>query len=244
VGKYVSYEDSYKSLNEALVHGGIANDLQVNLDFVESEKMEGTDLAQRLGSLDGILVPGGFGIRGVEGMIRVIEHARSAKIPYFGICLGMQTAFIEFARNKAGLRGANSTEFDEDTPHRVIYKLRDLLGVEEMGGTMRLGSYPCRISSGSAASQAYGCSEIGERHRHRYEVNQEYLGRMVESGLLVSGLSPDGKFVEIIEIEDHPWYVGCQFHPEYRSKPLKPHPLFRDFISAAFEHRKKRDEAS
>jgi CTP synthase len=240
VGKYVTYEDSYKSLNEALIHGGLANDLKVNLEFIESEESQEGELKAALDQVDGLLVPGGFGVRGVEGMIRAIERARQAKIPFFGICLGMQTAVIEYARSAAGLEGAHSTEFDEEAAYKVIYKLRDLLGVEEMGGTMRLGAYPCRLSEDSFARSAYGRSEISERHRHRYEVNKEHLGRLVEAGLVVSGISPNGKFVEIVEIPDHPWFLGCQFHPEYRSKPLKPHPLFRDFIAACYQYRARR----
>jgi CTP synthase len=234
VGKYVSYEDSYKSLNEALVHGGIASNVRVRLKFIEAEEMGDDKLRAELEEVDAILVPGGFGIRGVGGMIEVVRYAREEKIPYLGICLGLQCAVIETARNLCGLEGADSTEFDEETPHRVIYKLRDLLGVDEMGGTMRLGAYPCELEPGSFAHQAYGTTSISERHRHRYEVNQEFLPQLEECGLMVTGVSPDRKFVEIVEYRDHPWFLACQFHPEYKSRPLDPHPLFRDFVAAAY----------
>ena len=240
VGKYVAFEDSYKSLNEALCHGGIANDVKVNLHWIEAEEVANGRLFEDLSAVDGILVPGGFGIRGVAGMIEAIRHARDNHIPFFGICLGMQCAVIEYARNACGLQGADSTEFNDSTSCKVIYKLRDLLGVDEMGGTMRLGQYPCRLSPGSFAHRAYGRDEISERHRHRYEVNQEHLGRLIEGGLKVTGLSPDGKFVEIVEYQDSPWFLACQFHPEFKSKPLEPHPLFRAFISAAAQYRPRR----
>jgi CTP synthase len=189
-------------------------------------------------SSDAILVPGGFGRRGVEGMLKAIRYAREKKVPFFGICLGLQTAVIEYARNVAGLDGANSTEFDEDPKHKVIFKLRDLIGVEALGGTMRLGKYPCELMAGSFAARAYGESAISERHRHRYEVNQEYLPALRDAGLSFTGMSPDRKFVEIIEIHaDHPWFLGCQFHPELKSKPFACHPLFKDFIRAARAHR-------
>jgi CTP synthase len=237
VGKYVSYEDSYKSLTEALLHGGVASNLQVNLKWIESEEMVTEKLETELSGVDGILIPGGFGIRGVAGMIEAVRFARTNKVPYLGICLGLQCAVIEAARNLAGLEGADSTEFDESTPHRVIYKLRDLLGVEEMGGTMRLGAYPTELAKSSFARSAYGRANISERHRHRYEVNQEYLPQLKEAGLRVTGLSPDGKFVEIVEYADHPWFLACQFHPEYKSRPLAPHPLFRDFVAASYRNR-------
>ncbi|HUV14630.1 MAG TPA: CTP synthase, partial [Acidobacteriota bacterium] len=239
VGKYVEYEDSYKSLNEALVHGGFPHGLKVNMQWIESEGLVGETWESGLKDLDAILVPGGFGTRGVEGMVRAIQHARVEKVPYFGICLGMQTAVIEFARNVCGLE-ANSSEFDPAAPHRVIYKLRELLGVDEMGGTMRLGAYPCIIENDSLASQVYEKKEISERHRHRYEFNREYEDILVSYGLSVSGASPDRNFVEIVEITDHPWFLGCQFHPEFKSKPLRPHPLFVSFIGAAFRHKKRR----
>jgi CTP synthase len=241
VGKYVSYEDSYKSLNEALVHGGIASNIRVRLKFIEAEEMEDDKLRAELDEVDAILVPGGFGIRGVDGMIEAVRYAREEKVPYFGICLGLQCAVIEAARNLCGLEGADSTEFNEDTAQRVIYKLRDLLGVDEMGGTMRLGAYPCELEPDSFAHKAYGTTSISERHRHRYEVNQEFLPQLVQGGLIVTGMSPDRKFVEIVEYEDHPWFLACQFHPEYKSRPLDPHPLFRDFVAAAYRrHRTRR----
>jgi len=239
VGKYVEYEDSYKSLNEALVHGGYPDRTRVNLRWVESEGLVGDDWQKGLQSLDAILVPGGFGTRGVEGMIRAISYARAEKVPYLGICVGMQCAVIEFARNVCGL-DANSSEFDPAAPHRVVYKLRELLGVEEMGGTMRLGAYPCVLDEGSLAYRVYGEKEISERHRHRYEFNREYEEILVSYGLTIAGSSPDKNFVEIVEIAEHPWFLGCQFHPEFKSKPLSPHPLFVSFIQAALEHKKKR----
>ena len=241
VGKYVAYEDSYKSLTEALVHGGVASRLRVNLKWVESEEVA-QGRREALADVDGILVPGGFGHRGVEGMVAGIRYARASKVPFFGICLGLQCAVIECARNMAGLKGADSTEFNEETPYRVIYKLRDLLGVEDMGGTMRLGRYDCDIEPGSFAHRAYGRTRIDERHRHRYEVNQEFMPALKAAGLRVTGLSPDKKFVEIVEIEDHPWFLACQFHPEFKSRPLDPHPLFRDFIAASYENRLRRLE--
>jgi CTP synthase len=241
VGKYVDYGDSYKSLNEALAHGGIANNLRVKLHYVDAETLENDQYPDILTRADAIIVPGGFGKRGVEGMMNAIQYAREKKVPYFGICLGLQTAVIEFARHVAGLEGANSTEFEEEPKHKVIYKLRDLIGVEALGGTMRLGKYPCELSAGSFAARAYGESLISERHRHRYEVNQEYLPLLKEHGLSFTGMSPDRKFVEIIELHgDHPWFLGCQFHPELKSKPFACHPLFRDFIRAARAHRAAR----
>ncbi|HEX7707205.1 MAG TPA: CTP synthase [Thermoanaerobaculia bacterium] len=233
VGKYVDFGDSYKSLNEALTHGGIANQVKVRIVYIDSESLEEEGYHGDLTSVDGILVGPGFGSRGVDGKLRAIRYARERQIPYFGICLGMQCATIEFARNVAGLVGANSTEFDDDAPYKVIYKLRDLIGVDALGGTMRLGSYPCTLKEGSIAREAYGAERIDERHRHRYEANPEYIPQLEERGFKVSGLSPDGKFVEIIELEGHPWFVGCQFHPEYKSRPTAPHPLFRSFIAAA-----------
>jgi len=237
VGKYVGYEDSYKSLNEALVHGGVANNLRVNIRWIEAEEMENGRLEDELSQVDGILVPGGFGIRGVLGMISAIRYARERMVPYFGICLGMQTATIEFARNVAGIAEADSTEFNEKTPNRVIYKLRNLIDVEEMGGTMRLGKYECMLTPGSNAFDAYGQRLVSERHRHRYEFNKEYSGPLTTKGLKITGTTPDGKFVEIVEIEDHPWFLACQFHPEFKSKPLAPHPLFRKFIEASYNNR-------
>ncbi|HKP84988.1 MAG TPA: CTP synthase [Blastocatellia bacterium] len=244
VGKYVELEDSYKSLHEALIHGGVANRLRVQIRWIESEDLtEDPNWEDRLRDFDAILVPGGFGKRGISGMLRAINYARREQTPYFGICLGMQCATIEFARNVAGLDGADSTEFDDDAPHPVIFKLRDLIGVEAMGGTMRLGAYPCKLKEGSLAEKIYGAPEISERHRHRYEFNPRYEDELGGHGLVFSGKSPDGKFIEIVELTDHPWFVGCQFHPEFKSKPLDPHPLFVSFISAAYEHR-MRDEAT
>ena len=240
VGKYVAYEDSYKSLSEALLHGGVASNVEVKLKWIESEKLSDGAREKELGEVDGILIPGGFGHRGVEGMIGAVRYAREKKIPYFGICLGLQCAVIEAARNLAGMPRADSTEFDEETPDRVIYKLRDLLGVDEMGGTMRLGAYPTDLMANSFAHQAYGTRSISERHRHRYEVNQEYLPQLKQAGLVISGLSPDGKFVEMVEHENHPWFVACQFHPEYKSRPLNPHPLFREFVAAACRQRQSK----
>lgn len=240
VGKYVEYEDSYKSLKEALLHGSLAHNLKCNITWIEAETLQWPDCQAELERFDGILVPGGFGKRGVEGMLQAIRYARESKTPYFGICLGMQTMVIEFARNVAGLEGADSTEFDPATPHRVIYKLRELKGVDELGGTMRLGAYPCKLSEGSFAREAYGVPEISERHRHRYEFNREFEQVLTESGLKLTGQTPEGIYVEICEIEDHPWYLGCQFHPELKSKPLEPHPLFTAFIGASYKNRQKR----
>jgi CTP synthase len=241
-GKYVEYEDSYKSLKEALVHGALAHNLKLQLNWVEAEGLESGQRAcqEQLADYDGILVPGGFGKRGIEGMLQAIRYAREKKIPYFGICLGMQTACVEFARNVCGLAEANSSEFDPATPHRVIYKLRELRGVEELGGTMRLGAWPCKIEPGTLAHRIYGEAEISERHRHRYEFNREYEETMTAAGLQISGSTPDGTYVEMVELPSHPHFIGCQFHPEFKSKPLEPHPLFRTFVGAAFEHGTKR----
>ena len=240
VGKYVELEDSYKSLREALTHGGVANNVRVDVKWIESEELMDDDYENRLRDFDAILVPGGFGKRGVAGMIRAISYARKTRTPYFGICLGMQTACIEYARNMCDLKDADSTEFDVETPHPVIFKLRDLVDVEELGGTMRLGAWPCELAPESLAREVYGgAEEISERHRHRYEFNPEYRKKLAQEGLVFSGVSPDGKFVEIIELphEVHPWFIGCQFHPEYKSKPLNAHPLFSAFVKAAHENR-------
>jgi CTP synthase len=244
VGKYVEYEDSYKSLKESLLHAGIAHQARVNIEWIESERMEWPASRDYLRRFDGILVPGGFGKRGIEGMLHAIRCAREDKIPYFGICLGMQTMVIEFARNVCGLPEADSTEFNPATPHRVIYKLRELKGVDELGGTMRLGAYPCRLAEGSFAEQAYERSEISERHRHRYEFNREFEQTLTSHGLRLTGQTPDGMYVEICEFPDHPWYLGCQFHPEFKSKPLEPHPLFTAFLGAALKHRETKTEAA
>jgi CTP synthase len=240
VGKYVEYEDSYKSLKEALLHGGLAHQLKVNIHWIEAEGVVGPDWETQLEGYDGILVPGGFGKRGIDGMLNAIQFARESKVPYFGICLGMQAMVIEFARNVCGLERADSTEFDSGTPHRVIFKLRELKGIDELGGTMRLGSWACRLAEGSFAQRAYGAPEINERHRHRYEFNREYEGRLTAAGLRITGETPDQVYVEICELPDHPWFLGCQFHPEFKSKPLEPHPLFAAFVGAAYEHRHRR----
>ncbi len=246
VGKYVELEDSYKSLREALTHGGVANNLRVDVRWIESEELMDDDYEGRLRDFDAILVPGGFGKRGIEGMIRAISYARRTRTPYFGICLGMQTACIEFARNMAGLKDADSTEFSLDTPYPVIFKLRDLVDVEELGGTMRLGAWPCRLAEASLAREVYdGAEEISERHRHRYEFNPEFRETLEQAGLVFSGVSPDGRFAEIVELprDDHPWFLGCQFHPEFKSKPLDPHPLFASFVRAAFQNRLQTETA-
>ena len=240
VGKYVEYEDSYKSLKESLLHGGIHHNVKVNIHWIEAESFEKGKLQCELEEYDGILVPGGFGKRGIEGMINTIEFARTRKVPYFGICLGMQTMVIEFARNVCGMTGANSTEFDPAAPQRVIYKLRELKGIDELGGTMRLGAWPCVLKPGSFAHQAYGTEEISERHRHRFEFNREFEHALASQGLKITGETPNGTYVEICEIEDHPYFLGCQFHPEFKSKPMEPHPLFRSFVGAARKHRAHR----
>ncbi len=242
VGKYVEYEDSYKSLKEALVHGALAHNLRLHINWIEAEGLETGDRSyeEQLADYDGILVPGGFGKRGIEGMLIAIRYAREKKVPYFGICLGMQTACIEFARNVCGLEDANSSEFDPSTPHRVIYKLRELRGVEELGGTMRLGAWTCKIEPGTLAHRIYAKLEISERHRHRYEFNREYEDTLTAGGLRISGSTPDGTYVEIIELPDHPHFIACQFHPEFKSKPLEPHPLFKTFVGASYEHGLKR----
>jgi CTP synthase len=243
VGKYVSFEDSYKSLNEALSHGGFGNDVKVVRRWVEAEELEAGNAEAKLGGVDGILVPGGFGARGTDGMVAAAEYARRNGTPYFGICYGFQWAVTEYARNVCGLSDANSTEVEPEAEHKVIYKLQDLLGVEEMGGTMRLGAYTCVLKPGSRAAQIYRATEIHERHRHRYEFNKAYESCLADGGLVISGKTPDGKFVEIAEIPDHPWYVAVQFHPEFQSKPLTPHPLFADFIRASVENRRARQQA-
>ncbi len=240
VGKYVELEDSYKSLREALTHAGVANNLRVNVAWIESENLVKDGYEAELQDFDAILVPGGFGKRGIPGMLKAIKYARRSGTPYFGICLGMQTACIEFARDVCGLRDADSTEFYEDTPFPIIFKLRDLVNVDELGGTMRLGEWTCKLKEGSLAREIYhGEEEIGERHRHRFEFNPEYREVLEKEGLVISGVSPDGKFVEMIELkrETHPYFVACQFHPEYKSKPLAAHPLFTSFVKAAWENR-------
>ena len=247
IGKYVELTESYKSLHEALVHGGIANDAKVELRYVSADELEESGSTEALAGCHGILVPGGFGKRGVEGKIMAVSYARTNKIPYFGICLGMQLAVVEFARNIANMKGAHSTEFDKTTPYPVIYLMKEWYDYRtkkiqvrdensDMGGTLRLGSYPCALQPSTHAQKAYGQKEIQERHRHRYEFNPVHREELVNNGLIVSGTSPDNNLVEIIELADHPWFLGCQFHPEFKSKPMKPHPLFRDFIKAALQY--------
>jgi CTP synthase len=240
VGKYVSFEDSYKSLNEALTHGGFGNGVRVTRRWIEAEDLEQGDVDGKLSGVDGILVPGGFGTRGTGGMVAAAGYARRTGTPYFGICYGFQWAVTEYARSVCGLTTASSTEVDPDAEHNVIYKLQDLLGVEEMGGTMRLGAYTCVLAPGSVAAREYGATQISERHRHRYEFNKAYEERLAEAGLLISGKTPDGKFVEIAEIPSHPWFVAVQFHPEFKSKPIVPHPLFAGFVRASLESRRTR----
>jgi CTP synthase len=237
LGKYVEFKESYKSLTEALHHAGYGLGVQVDLKWVEGEAVEHHGPEGQLSDCHGVLVPGGFGARGTLGMIRGIQYAREKRVPFFGICLGMQMASVEFARNVCGLEGADSTEFEENPRHRIIFKLRELVDVEELGGTMRLGAYACDLKEGSFAHRAYGSLQISERHRHRYEFNQAgYRQVLEEKGLAFTGLSPDGTFVEIVEIPDHPYYLACQFHPEFKSKPLAPHPLFTSFVKASMEH--------
>ena len=240
VGKYVGYEDSYKSLNEALYHGGFKHRLRVNIRWVEAEALEQPEGDQLLDGAHGILVPGGFGDRGTRGMMRAAEIARARGIPYFGICYGFQWAAVEYARHVCGVADADSTECAPETPSNVIYKLRDLLGVDDLGGTMRLGSYPCELKPGSRSRELYGEAVIHERHRHRYEFNCLFEKTLTDNGLQIVGRSHDGKFVEIIELPTHPWYVAVQFHPEFKSKPLKPHPLFAGFVEASYRHKTSR----
>jgi CTP synthase len=233
VGKYLELKDAYKSLTEAIAHGGIANDCSVQVKSVDAERIEREGAEKSLGEVTGVLVPGGFGARGIEGKIAAIRFAREKKVPFLGICLGMECAVIEFARNVCGLASANSTEFAPDTPHPVIDLMPDQQGIANLGGTMRLGSYPCILQNPSRALEAYGKSEIRERHRHRYEVNNRFREVLAERGMHLSGFSPDGVLVEMVEIKDHPWFVAGQFHPEFRSSPRDPHPLFREFIRAS-----------
>jgi len=248
VGKYVDLRESYKSLHEALVHGGLAHESQVALTYIDSERVEREGPEGLLGRLHGVLVPGGFGVRGVEGKIQAIRHARERKIPYFGICFGMQLAVIEFARHVAGIAGATSEEFDAEAPEPVIYLMREWYDYRrdaiihrdresEKGGTMRLGAYPCVLKEGTLASRAYGEAEIMERHRHRYEFNNAYKERLAAAGLRFTGTSPNGELVEIVELQNHPWFLGCQFHPEFKSRPMRPHPLFRDYIGACLAYK-------
>jgi CTP synthase len=243
VGKYVHLKDSYKSLHESLVHGGLNNDCRVELEYIDSERIEQEGPDALLSGLDAVLVPGGFGDRGTEGKIAAIGYARTNRIPFFGICLGMQLAVVEFARNVAGLAGANSTEFDKDTAHAVIDLMPDQRGVRNKGATMRLGAYPCVLAPGSLAADAYGATEISERHRHRYEFANDYRERLATAGLVLSGTSPDKRLVEMVELREHPFFVGCQFHPEFKSRPLAPHPLFARFVRAALERQAARAKA-
>ena len=249
-GKYVDLTESYKSLHEALVHGGLANGTKVHLEYISAECLESKNVASLLDSCDGILVPGGFGKRGVEGKIKAINYARKNKVPFFGICLGMQLAVVEFSRDVLGLSKANSTELDETTPDPVIYLIKEWFDYRtnkiqtrdeesDLGGTLRLGAYPCVLKEDTNAARAYAQDEISERHRHRFEFNNDYRQKLEDNGLVISGTSPDNNLVEIVELADHPWFLGCQFHPEFKSKPMKPHPLFRDFISAALAHKKR-----
>jgi len=239
VGKYVDLKDAYLSLSEALCHGGIAHNTAVEIVWVDAEQVEQGDLGEIFSGVSGILVPGGFGGRGVAGKIRAINYARTRGVPFLGICMGMQCAVIEFARNVCGLKAANSTEFDPETPYPVIDLLPDQRNIEDLGGTMRLGLYPCRLLPGSRAAQAYGVEEVKERHRHRYEFNNRFRDLLEEKGLKVTGTSPDGVLVEVVEIPDHPWFLACQFHPEFKSRPTRPHPLFRAFVGAALAYQEK-----
>jgi CTP synthase len=237
VGKYTDLKESYKSLNEALMHGGIANDVRVTLKYVDSQEVESQGAPALLGDVDAVLVPGGFGVRGTEGKVSAVRHARERKVPFFGICLGLQMAVVEFSRNVLGLANANSVEFDERTPHPVISLMESQVPIQDKGGTMRLGAYGCVLKSGSLAARLYGKDEVSERHRHRYEVNNAYRSRLSDGGMVVSGHNAELNLVEMIELPDHPYFVGCQFHPEFKSKPFAPHPLFSGFIRAAVEHR-------
>ncbi len=250
VGKYVDLTESYKSLNEALTHGGIVNDAKVNLEFVDSSTLTRDNVKEKLKNAHGVLVPGGFGPRGIEGKILAVQYAREKKVPFFGICLGMHMAVIEYARHVACMEDAHGSEFDEHTPYPVIYLMTEWYDEQtqqvekrddasDKGGTMRLGAYPCVLAPDSFALQAYRTPEISERHRHRYEFNNAYKKQLEEAGLVISGTSPDGELVEIVELKDHPWFLGCQFHPEFKSKPDNPHPLFREFIKASLKNAKK-----
>ena len=232
IGKYVHLRDSYKSLHEALVHGGLANDVKVELEYIDSEELEEGPFEERLKAHHAILVPGGFGERGAEGKIRAIQYARENNIPFFGICLGMQMAVLEFARNVCGIEGADSGEFEPEAKELVIAMLPEQKNVKDRGASMRLGAYPCKLKEGSLARSIYGAAEIQERHRHRFEVAPEYHERLEAAGLVLSGISPDGKLAEMIELPDHPFFLGCQFHPEFKSRPFAPHPLFTAFVKA------------
>ena len=244
IGKYVNLKDAYKSLHEALVHGGLANECKVDLEYIDSEEVEKQGTEKLLSHLDAVLVPGGFGDRGTEGKIDAIGFARQNRIPFFGICLGMQLAAIEYARHVAGIENAGSSEFDPDCPAPVIDLLPEQRNVRTKGATMRLGAFPCSLQPGTIAAEAYGTLEISERHRHRYEFNNEYRAQLSEAGLVLSGTSPDKKLVEMIELADHPYFVGCQFHPEFKSRPVAPHPLFARFVKAALDRKEARARLS
>jgi CTP synthase len=237
VGKYVELVDSYKSLHESLIHGGLSHNTKVELDYIDSEALGNgdADALKRLRAAQGILIPGGFGERGVEGKIKAVEIARKEKIPFFGICLGLQIAVIEYARNVAGIANATSQEFDENSSDQVVAIMEDQVTVREKGGTMRLGAYPCKLAEGTLSKKLYGREQISERHRHRFEVNNKYRAQLVENGLVIAGTSPDGHLVEMIELQSHPFFVACQFHPEFKSKPFEPHPIFEGFVGAAVE---------
>ncbi|MCX8032806.1 MAG: CTP synthase [Thermoleophilia bacterium] len=243
VGKYVQLRDAYLSVIEALRHAALYHQRQVEIDWVEADSLDDDNVRAALDSADGILVPGGFGVRGIEGKVRAVSYARQNKVPFLGLCLGLQVAVVEFARNVAKLEGANSSEFDPDTKYPVIALMPDQQDLTDKGGTMRLGAWPCKLAPGTKASQAYGAVIVNERHRHRYEVNNDFREHLTQAGLVISGTSPDGRLVEIIELADHPWFVACQFHPEFKSRPTRPHPLFRDFIAAAIARRSSREEA-
>ena len=244
VGKYTALVDAYKSVQEALIHGGIANDVGVSIDWLSSEDFENGESLEWMNDYHGLLIPGGFGERGIEGMLRVIEWARTRELPFFGVCLGLQCAVIEYARNVCGLSDSHSVEFLTEVSDPVICLMDSQRQITDMGGTMRLGAYPCRIREGTKAHAAYGTTDIGERHRHRYEVNNNYREVLAENGLVFSGLSPDGNLVEILELPDHPWFLGCQFHPELKSRPMRPHPLFSAFITAARDRRNRQAVAA
>ncbi|MBF0508506.1 MAG: CTP synthase [Deltaproteobacteria bacterium] len=255
VGKYLNPRESYKSLYEALIHGGIANHCRVNINFIHSEDLETDAQHKSMMNVDGILVPGGFGDRGIEGKINAIRYSRENKIPFFGICLGMQLAVVEISRDMAGLSDANSTEFDAATGSPVIYLMKEWFDYRSnmiqtrdedsnLGGTMRLGAYPCRLVANTRAYAAYGQEEVFERHRHRFEFNTTFEDILANCGVVMSGRSPDGNLVEIIELKDHPWFLGCQFHPEFKSRPMEPHPLFKDFIKVSIEQRRAKNTSS
>ena len=241
VGKYIQLHDAYISVVEALKHGGIYSHTTVNIKWVDAETVTPDNVEELLGDVSGVLVPGGFGSRGIEGKIEAIHYARTHGIPFLGLCLGMQLAIVEFARNVLGWNDAHSAELKSDTTHPVIHIMPDQEGIEDIGGTLRLGSYPCVLDESSKAYQLYGKKEIHERHRHRYEVNNDYRDNLKEGGMLLSGLSPDGRIVEMIEIPEHPWFIGTQAHPELKSRPNKPHPLFKGFVEAALKHSRKED---